>query len=168
MKKFTVMSRAEARKTSFKQMKEKTIIVSITDVVSEKNRFNRQSNLIGVCDVKFDDVEKGGENCITKNDAMKIIDFIDRFYSEADHIIVHCEAGVSRSAGACAAIMLMYDGNDMPIFENPKFCPNMTVYRTIIEAFQEKRGIPMRSAFEEEIIEKEKINIEVWKKENDI
>ena len=77
MKKFTVMSRSAAKKFSYGNIPEKTVIISITDVGSEDNRFNRQSNLVDVCRVKFDDVEKGEPNCITKSDAQKIMNFMN-------------------------------------------------------------------------------------------
>lgn len=165
MKKFTVMSRNAARRFSFGNIEEKTIIISITDVCSENNRFHPNPNIVGICEVKFDDVEKGEQFCITKKDAEKIVNFV-RKNEDVDNIIVHCEAGVSRSAGCCAAIMLVYNGSDMEIFSNPRFCPNMTVYRTVLNAFMgEDNGWIFP---EEEATEKEKISIENWKKANDI
>lgn len=159
--KFSVMSRQNARKFSFGNIPEKTIIVSITDVQSDFNHFKRQANLIGVCDVKFDDVERGEENCITKQDAQKILAFVNRYKDVVEHIIVHCEAGVSRSAGVCAALMHILTGNDMAIFDNPRFTPNMTCYRMVMNEYYEKLN-------EEEIAEKEAHNLDVWKKENDV
>lgn len=165
MKKFTVMSRSAAKKFSFGNIPEKTIIISITDVGSEDNRFNRQSNLVDVCRVKFDDVEKGEENCITKSDAQKIVDFMKK-YDDIQNVIVHCEAGVSRSAGCCAALMLACNGSDMEIFSNPVFCPNMTVYRTVLNTFM---GVDDTWVFpEEETTEKEEMNLALWRKANDI
>lgn len=165
MKKFTVMSRSAARKFSFGDIPEKTIIISITDVNSEYNRFNHQSNLVDVCHVKFDDVEKGEENCITKSDAQKIVDFMKK-YDDIQNVIVHCEAGVSRSAGCCAALMLAYNGSDMEIFSNAKYCPNMTVYRLVLNTFM---GVDDTWVFpEEETTEKEGMNLALWREANDI
>lgn len=165
MKKFTVMSRSGARRFSFGNIAEKTVIISITDVDSDNNRFNRQSNIVGICEVKFDDVEKGEKNCITKNDAQKIVDFMKR-HEDVPNVVVHCEAGVSRSAGCCAALMYIYNGSDMEIFSNPRFCPNMTVYRTVLNAFMGENDdwtFP-----EEDANKKENLNIELWKKHNDM
>ena len=165
MKKFTVMSRSAAKKFSYGNIPEKTVIISITDVGSEDNRFNRQSNLVDVCRVKFDDVEKGEPNCITKNDAQKIMDFMKR-YEDIPNVVVHCEAGVSRSAGCCAALMYVYNGSDMDIFSNARFCPNMTVYRTVLNTFM---GVEDNWVFpEEETTENEELNLALWRKENDI
>ena len=157
--KFTVLSRTKAKKFSFSDIKEKTIIISITDMGSNDNIFNRQQNLLDVCRVKFDDVEKGEENCITENDARKILNFVERYKNKVSHIVVHCEAGVSRSAGVCAALMYILNGSDMEIFDNPKFCPNMTCYRTVLNEY-------FKEIDEKEIKGKEEHNIEVWKKEN--
>ena len=168
---FSVMSREKARKFSFSKIDKKTVIISITDVDSEYNKFNRQPNIIDVCPVKFDDVEKGEENCITKQDAEKIVNFIKRYKDIAEHVIVHCEAGVSRSAGVCAALLYATTGSDMQIFDDAKYCPNMTCYRTILNACDELQyGLfeNENTISENEINEKEKHNISIWKKANDL
>ena len=165
MKKFTVMSRSAAKKFSYGNIPERTIIVSITDVASDDNRFHNNPNLVGVCRLKFDDVEKGEPNCITTSDAQKIVKFMN-FYDDVQNVVVHCEAGVSRSAGCCAALMYVFNGSDMEIFKQPKYCPNMTVYRTVLNAFM---GCGDGFTFSEQEIEaKEKMNIDLWKAQNDI
>ena len=131
MKKFTVLSREAARQYSYKHIGEKTIIISITDVASLPNKFCSNVDIVAVCRVSFDDVEKGQMNCITKEDAQKILDFMEK-HNDVNNVIVHCEAGISRSAGVCAALMWIFNGSDMDIFSNPKFKPNMTAYRTVI------------------------------------
>lgn len=166
MKKFTVMSRRDAAKFTYGDVKEKTIIISITDVAKSDNSFGRHHNIVDICRVKFDDVEKGEPNCITQEDAKKILSFMER-HKNVDNVIVHCEAGISRSAGACAALMLIYTGSDMDIFMTARFTPNMTVYRTILNEYQ---GISAEWTFPEEgeIVKREELNIALWKEKNDI
>lgn len=166
MKRFTVMSRKDASKYSFGAINEKTIIVSITDVGSRDNTFGKNSNIVGICRVKFDDVEKGEKNCITSADAKKILTFMER-HKDINNVIVHCEAGISRSAGACAALMLIYTGSDMDIFMTARFTPNMTVYRTILNEYH---GISDTWTFPEEgeITKREEINLALWKQLNEI
>ena len=87
------------------------------------------------CKVKFDDVERGAANCITEADALKIVSFVAEEEKCIDKLIVHCEAGVSRSAGVAAAIMKALYDDDRPVFNNPRYVPNMTCYRTVLNVF---------------------------------
>jgi hypothetical protein len=159
--KFEVLSREKARKLSFKQDIEDCVIVSITDVDSHYNSFAQNPHIKGVCHIKFDDVDFGETNCITAEDGVKIVNFINHYVGKVDKIIVHCEAGVSRSAGVCAALMQIINGSDMEIFENPKFCPNMSCYRTILETYY---GSYDKEAADIKIRE----NIRLWRIANDL
>lgn len=137
-----VMNRQQARKFTYASHDFSTIIISITDVESLPNSFNHDSKngVVAICPVKFDDVNRGGENCITREDAMKIAKFVMRHVNLktcVDHILVHCEAGQSRSAGVAAAILKFYTGNDMQIYGNPKYTPNSTCYSMVLEALND-------------------------------
>lgn len=157
--KFEVLSRQNAKKMSYKQDIEDCIIISITDIDKEINKFASNPHIKNICRVQFDDVEINEPRHITRNDAEKILEFVNHYVDKIDKIVVHCEAGVSRSAGVCAALMQIINGNDSEIFNNPKFCPNMTCYRTVLTAF-------FGSYDQEAADEKIKRNIEIWRKEN--
>lgn len=159
--KFEVLSRQKAKKMSYNQNIDDCIIVSITDIDKEINHFADNPHIKNICRVQFDDVEIDGPNHISKKDAEKIIAFVNNYIDKVDKIIVHCEAGVSRSAGVCAALMQIITGDDMDIFNNPKFCPNMTCYRTILTSY-------FGSYNEEAADEKIKHNIKIWREANDI
>jgi hypothetical protein len=91
-------------------------IISITDVGSKNNIFNSNNkHLVDVCRVSFDDVDFGQENCITVEDAKKILSFVNNNIDKVSFIIVQCEAGISRSAGVCAGLMKIYNGDDFEI-----------------------------------------------------
>ncbi len=155
-----VMSRKEASDFSFTRFQERTIIISIASLNESDNLFDRNnSNLIDILFLRFDGVESDEPNHMIRRDAEKIIQFIDKHIDHIDQIIVHCGAGVSRSAGVAAALMLIINGDDSPIFDNPKFCPNRCCYRAMLNTF-------FGSFNEEEIEEKFKHNIEIWCKEN--
>jgi predicted protein tyrosine phosphatase len=134
---FIVMNRRIASKITFNYSGDSDFaIISITDVNSEENVFDENNNhLVGICRVKFDDVDFGDKNCITSDDAKKILSFVDSKVGKVSFIIVQCEAGISRSAGVCAGLMKIYNGDDFEIFDNPKYCPNMSCYRTILETY---------------------------------
>ena len=165
-----ILNRKEAKKFSCESHDFKTAIISITDtdkadVIFEKNEAN---GIKAVLRLKFDDVERDykNEHCITKEDAENIVKFVNKNKNKVDKFIVHCEAGVSRSAGVGAAIMKALNGDDWDIFKNPLKCPNMKCYRTVLNAFIDAGYFdedPM-----EEIKFKEETNIAKWKEFNEI
>lgn len=165
-----ILNRKEAKKFSCESHDFKTAIISITDtdkadVIFEKNEAN---GIRAVLRLKFDDVERDykNEHCITKEDAENIVKFVNKNKNKVDKFIVHCEAGVSRSAGVGAAIMKALNGDDWDVFKNPLKCPNMKCYRTVLNAFVDAGYFdedPM-----EEIKFKEETNIAKWKEFNEI
>ena len=56
-----------------------------------------------------------------------------RDYPDTD-VIVHCDAGISRSAGIAAAILKHTTGDDSSIFVNGQYDPNLWCYRKTLEA----------------------------------
>ena len=157
--KFTVMNRLQAHDYTYQTHNHNYIIISINDKKDNYNLFNPNTNeLVAVRSFFFDDVEKDEENCITSTDVNNIIKFINK-HMNVDECIVHCGAGVSRSAGVAAALMLIVNGSDKDIFDNPKYCPNRTCYAAILNAYY-------GSYDEDEIEEKYKHNIEIWRKYN--
>ena len=157
--KFEVMSRTNAKKMSCINDIDDCIIISITDAGSEPNHFNDNSHIKAILNVQFNDVEFGDSKCITYEQANNILKFVNDNINNVSKIIVHCEAGISRSAGVCAALMKIINDNDSPIFENPRFCPNMSCYRAIMEAYF--------GSYDEEVAdEKIKYNIDIWKEAN--
>ena len=132
---FQVMSRVNARKYSFDENIDKCIIISINDTFVEANQFNPNLNIKGVCSLFFNDVENNSDGHMVREDADKIIEFVNHYVNDVDEIVVHCGAGVSRSAGVCAALMLILTGDDSSIFNNSRFRPNMHCYRLVLESY---------------------------------
>lgn len=134
-----VMSREEVQKYSYSQHDEEVAIISISNYGEAfPNLFSNLNNGISAqCRVSFNDVEFGMINCITDDDADNIVSFANEIVVTKDKLIVHCEYGVSRSAGVAAAIMKFFTGNDSRIFNNPRYRPNITCYRKVMTAFHE-------------------------------
>lgn len=65
-----------------------------------------------------------------EDDAYLIKRLLDKFPNT--DVIVHCDAGISRSSGIAAAILKAYTNDDIIIFDNPKYRPNMLCYRTTL------------------------------------
>ncbi len=79
----------------------------------------------------------------TDKDAQQILNFIHRnetLYNrnKTSNVIVHCEAGISRSAGVAGALSLIYNGSDQYYFD--KFLPNMFVYRKILNIYMRNKN----------------------------
>ena len=163
---FEIMSRSKAIRYSYKNHKEKSIIISISDTWDIYPKFykKKENNIIAICCLFFDDIQSKAEenmiawkkengettsfviqeNCyslMSKEQADKITDFVIKYKDKVDKIIVHCFAGVSRSAGVCAAIMEYFKENSNIVFSNQQYTPNMYCYRIVKESFYKKEGI---------------------------
>lgn len=134
------------------------IIISIKDKYSQPQIFPESENLKGVKTVFFND-EETNEDAMTFAQAKEICDFVrSHLLDNSDlDIWVHCNAGVSRSAGVAAALLLVLTGDDSQIFQDGSRCPNMNCYRLMLKAM----GMTLS---EEEISEKEKVNLAFWTK----
>lgn len=118
------------------------IIVSISTPGDGPAKFKTTDDTLGVLRLWFDDADGAvnwGRNTnnatlMSSEQAKKIVDFV-RAHPKAEDFIVHCSAGISRSSATAAAIMKVTTGDDSEIFDNPRFHPNMWVYRRILEAW---------------------------------
>ena len=139
---FKVMSRSDARRYTYRPRINKLGIISITDPDKENAIFNfeHSSGIKTICRVKFADEEAGHPQCITEQDAQTIAQWVIVQSGNIDEIIVHCEAGICRSAGVCAAIQKWMMNDDSAIFTNPKYTPNMTCYRAVLNALVDAGG----------------------------
>ena len=70
--------------------------------------------------------------------AEQILDFVDSYRDNIDLIVVHCEAGISRSSATAGALSLILNKTDQYFFDN--YLPNALVYRKIINVAV-KRGL---------------------------
>lgn len=157
--KFEVMSRQVAEQYSRRSDIDKTLMISISDIGSSCPDIDTSNpSIVHAAFLRFDDVDVGDPHCITGNDAKHIIEVYNQFKNSVDRIVVHCEAGISRSSGVCAALMKIHDGDDMAIFSVAKYCPNMTCYRRVLEAYYGKYD-------EEEAQKKYDVNTQAYLKQ---
>jgi predicted protein tyrosine phosphatase len=64
--------------------------------------------------------------------AHDILDFVTQYWKRIDTLMVHCEAGISRSAAVAAAIARLKLRDESEFFEEP-YIPNHFIYRTLLE-----------------------------------
>lgn len=157
----SIMNRQQASEFTHQQHTDPYILISITDTNLPPNTFGDDPMLIGVLPLKFDDTEENEPNHITDEQAHAIVKFVKKFDQTISHIVVHCEGGVSRSAGIAAALCLHYNNDDWDIFNNVHLAPNMTCYKTLLHAFHH----PIDDKIAQQKIDH---NLHIWRIANDI
>lgn len=70
-------------------------------------------------------------------EGMRIMDFLER-EKDFERLYVCCDSGESRSTAMAAAIMRYYKRSDKQIWTNPRYHPNMLVYKKQCEVFGER------------------------------
>ncbi len=133
-----------------KDLDVKTSIISIVGPYEDDAVFSDNKNIDKilrlyfndcVADIKYkDDVLKAP----IQEDFKGLKDFVDNL--SCDLLIVHCGAGVSRSAAVGAAIN-DYLNLGYKIFGNPNYSPNPTVYKCC----QNELGIAKTQSYYEEL-----------------
>ena len=73
--------------------------------------------------------DAGIQDLMSDKDAERIVEFLTR-HPNVD-VIVHCDAGISRSSGVAAAILKYLTGDDSSIFDNARLHPNMWCNSTL-------------------------------------
>jgi len=136
--KIIVMSQREAEETE--KFPENSIMISIVDNNAPWAKI-KLGSLISILRMSFDDVEWNETKYATpmsKRDAEQIVGFVIHDIPEknANYLIIHCTAGISRSAGIAAAIgKIFQDEQDWKFLNPKKYFPNMTCYRLVMEAY---------------------------------
>jgi predicted protein tyrosine phosphatase len=112
----------------------KTILISIAGS-KEKSIEIDKSKYIDVLFLHFEDIDKPveGYKVMSEDDAREILGFVRKYENEVEQIVINCGAGISRSAGVCAVLMEIYEGDSKIVYD--RFLPNALVRRKIIEEF---------------------------------
>ena len=141
----TVMSRWYAVFYCYNPHAQPTVMISISDphmqyaaapFCSEENKVLQ---ILSLC---FADADQPGpdiygydareEDLMRDEDAAQVAELL-RTYPDTD-VIVHCDAGISRSAGVAAAILKHVTGDDSSIFDNGLYDPNLWCYQKTLAA----------------------------------
>ena len=93
---------------------------------------------VGFCDVSEDSSETPA---ITQEDAHKIAQFIlYRVSKGCDDFVIHCDAGMSRSAGVARAMELFYDLPESAVTYRHGNFSNSLVFRKVFHSLMEQSG----------------------------
>ena len=79
----------------------------------------------------FDDVCEVRNNAFNKDIATKIKLFVSNLSSEITDMYICCDSGESRSSAICAALMKLQKQDEMTIWKNPYYHPNILVYKLL-------------------------------------
>jgi len=114
------------------------VVISIRDTDQDKARIPEMPGLLGVLYLAFDDNEPLpnlplplGVRLMTPGQAKDIWAFVRRHEAGIEAVVVHCEAGLSRSPAVAAALAKAYGQDESRYFR--KYMPNQYVYRTMLE-----------------------------------
>ena len=118
-----VMSRMAAAEYCARRHSEESVIISIST----------PDLYYGYLKIEKTDKKTTEQDLMSSDEAKAIVDFVER--NKDKYIIVHCDAGISRSSAVAAAILKYYTGDDSRIFDSRRYSPNMWCYRKVLEAF---------------------------------
>lgn len=92
----------------------------------------------GILRIFCHDIDHPVSNSIlfSEKQAQEVKTFVDSIRDEISLLCIHCEAGISRSAGLGAAISLWLNGHDSGIGTDPHFFPNKHIQTLALRVFQ--------------------------------
>lgn len=116
------------------------VIISITTPPDDGARLAPGPRCRGILRLAFADADlaAGGEHLFDADDANAILDFVELHREHIARIVLHCDAGYSRSPGVAAALAVCLGQDDGEFFR--RYRPNMHVYRTLLNTWQERTG----------------------------
>jgi len=148
-----ITNRAAAEKVSA-LIKTPHAIISITDPDSDLPSFAPNENRLGILSLRFYDLDdisdqmepkdaveylaQFGDGLFKDDQAAQIVEFVEGMKGKVKGILVHCHAGVSRSAAVAAVIELAINGSNERVFQDRRYSPNQYVYRKLLKAWQGK------------------------------
>jgi len=145
--KLFVYSRAAIQR--IKPHTEPHLIISIVSEPQDLPRLPINDATLSAMTVCFLDADKPTNKVadwqlFSRNHALDIWNLIFRYQDQVQHILVHCDGGVSRSAGIAAGISKALFDDDTEYFGGgdgsiilSRYHPNMRCYRMMLEAYQE-------------------------------
>ena len=142
-----VISRDDAMAFCQKPHLAQFVMISISNpytAYSSQPFMSEKNNIIDILRLSFVDADGVSdldvygkiarkEDMFSDEQAKQVVDFAEKYKNYP--IIVHCDAGISRSAGVGAAILKHYTGSDSQIFNSRWYAPNMFVYYKVLKAF---------------------------------
>ena len=115
------------------------IVISIHDPDRSRPKVKKQSGLRAVLQLAFHDAEPTASRSLpaeitlmTAVQAREICEFVRKHKGDVGAVVVHCEAGMSRSPAIAAALCSSMGGDDRGFWKD--YQPNAYVYGLVMKA----------------------------------
>ena len=108
------------------------IIASSYDVRADKLTKLKSKLILSFNDI----VDCNNSSSFNKSIAGEINSYINNLKSDIEVLYVCCDSGESRSSAIAAAITRFYGKDDMEIWSNPHYYPNLLVYKLLCEELE--------------------------------
>lgn len=123
------------------------VVVSITTTAEDRARIPASPQCLGILRLSFPDADGAidgysEEELFSASHADRVWDFVLGHRADITRVVLHCDAGLSRSPAVAAALAKVLVGDDAPFFA--RYRPNMRVYRTLLERYHERFDAPSR------------------------
>jgi len=114
--------------------------ISITSPISRDADLN-DAHRVDILRLKFHDATptspwlRPGDKLFSVDQGRQVLEFAAKVWPKIDVLVVHCQAGISRSAGTAAALSNIYFGDDGEFVNggcHGRFRPNKHVYDIIM------------------------------------
>lgn len=127
--KYRKMARTTCERYCTQNHPKTSVIISIKtswDKECPKIYCDKKNNVQDILFLSFDDTEDYRYG-MQESDGVKVAHFVDKYLDMVDVIIIHCDAGVLRSAGVLYAILKYYEGVDKTNKVHNELAYNMTI-----------------------------------------
>ena len=121
-----------------------SICNTVTNIVDSSMSHWFEKNHSNVLNIDFDDTtfdnDELGIHSISERQASQIVDFFEKNIDKK-HLIVHCEAGISRSSATALCwidFLRMNNIRDITLHQIQSICPNPKVERLIHSEFSKR------------------------------
>lgn len=137
-----VLNKSKAQRLSYTDYSYDKVIISIRTPDDAKVEFDSNNKTIkDILYLEFYDISYNSQEIfkgyepMSDEDAVKIRDFVLKWKDKIDTLWVHCDAGISRSAGVAAGILEALGEDNSYIFDSKMYFPNLLCYRKTLNAF---------------------------------
>jgi predicted protein tyrosine phosphatase len=94
-------------------------------------------NRLGLLQLVFaDTADPDRADSFTVSQATELLDFVELVWDRVEVLLIHCEAGMSRSPGVAAALSRIHYGDDGPWGEYD--FPNSLVYQRLVDGHHQR------------------------------
>lgn len=98
-----------------------------------------EENRLGLLQLSFHDIDEHiyGYRLMSEVQALQILEFVDTVWNKIETLLIHCEAGISRSPAIAAAISRIKLGHEGGYFRT--HVPNRYVYNTLLKVNENRK-----------------------------